>query len=88
MQTGQSTWQFTGAHDRWIGGALVVDKMIYAPNADYRLYALNLQGILQWSFEADQSIWCTPVSDGTNVYFGTLGRKVYAVNAQTGSQVS
>ena len=86
-QTGQSTWQFTGARDRWIGGVLVADGMIYAPNADYRLYALDLQGKLQWSFEADQSIWGTPVSDGTNVYFGTLGRKVYAVNAQTGSQV-
>lgn len=85
-QTGQSNWQFTDARDRWIGGALVTDKMIYAPNADYILYALNLQGKLQWSFPADQSIWGTPVSDGTNVYFGTLGKKVYAVNAQTGKQ--
>ncbi len=85
-QTGQSTWQFTEAHDRWIGGALVADGIIYAPNADYKLYALNLQGQLQWSFEADQAIWGTPVSDGTNVYFGTLGRRVYAVNAQTGKQ--
>ena len=85
-QTGQSKWQFTGAHDRWIGGALVVNNMIYAPNADYNLYALNLRGELQWSFQADQAIWGQPVSDGTNVYFGTLGRKVYAVNAQTGKQ--
>ncbi len=86
-QTGKSNWQFTDARDRWIGGALVVNKMIYAPNADYNLYALNLQGQLQWTFPADQSIWGAPVSDGTNIYFGTLGRKVYAVNAQTGKQV-
>jgi outer membrane protein assembly factor BamB len=86
-KTGNSIWEFTQAHDRWIGGALVTDKMIFAPNADYKLYALNLQGTLQWSFEADQSIWGTPVSDGTNIYFGTLGRKVYAVDAQTGKQV-
>jgi outer membrane protein assembly factor BamB len=85
-KTGKSIWQFTQAHDRWYGGALVTDKMIYAPNADYTLYALNLQGTLQWSFEADQSIWGKPVSDGTNIYFGTLGRKVYAVNAQTGQK--
>jgi outer membrane protein assembly factor BamB len=39
-----------------------------------------------WSFSADQAIWGTPVSDGKNVYFGTLGRKVYAVNVQTGKQ--
>ncbi len=86
-QTGQSNWQFTNARDRWIGGPLVVNNMIYAPNADYNLYALNLRGELQWTFAADQSIWGEPVSDGTNVYFGTLGRKVYSVNAQTGKQV-
>ena len=85
-KTGKSNWQFIDAHDRWIGGVFATDKMIYAPNADYKLYALNLQGSLQWSFGADQAIWGSPVSDGTNVYFGTLGRKVYAVNAQTGQQ--
>jgi len=85
-QTGQSTWQFTGARDRWIGGPVVINNMIYAPNADYKLYALNLRGELQWAFEADESIWGAPVSDGMNVYFGSLGRKVYAVNAQTGKQ--
>src|SRR5512136_619553 len=86
-QTGQSNWQFTNARDRWIGGVLVADDMIYAPNADYNLYALNLRGGLQWTFQADQAIWGEPASDGTNVYFGTLGRRVYAVNAQTGKQV-
>jgi len=86
-QTGQSTWQFTGAHDRWFGGVLAVNNMIYAPNADYNLYALDLKGQLQWAFSADQSIWGAPVSDGTNIYFGTLGRKVYAVDAKTGKQV-
>jgi len=86
-QTGKTIWTYTQARDRWIGGVVATDKMIYAPNADYKLYALSLQGSLQWSFEADQAIWGTPVTDGTNVYFGTLGRKVYAVNAQTGQQV-
>jgi outer membrane protein assembly factor BamB len=87
LKTGASNWQFTDAHDRWIGGALVANAMIYAPNADYSLYALNFQGQLQWTFEADQSIWGTPVSDGTNIYFGTLGKRVYAVDAKTGKQV-
>jgi outer membrane protein assembly factor BamB len=86
-QTGQSNWQFTNARDRWIGGVLVANDLIYAPNADYNLYALNLRGGLQWTFQADQAIWGEPVSDGKTVYFGTLGRKVYAVNAQTGKQV-
>jgi eukaryotic-like serine/threonine-protein kinase len=85
--TGTSNWQFTDARDRYFGGALVANDMIYAPNADYNLYALDLKGKLQWTFPADQSIWGTPVSDGANVYFGTLGRKVYAVDAKSGKQV-
>jgi outer membrane protein assembly factor BamB len=87
LQTHQSTWQFTGAKDRWIAGVLVTDNMIYAANADYNLYALNFKGELQWTFAADQALWGTPASDGTNVYFGTLGRNVYAVNASTGKKV-
>ena len=86
-QTGASNWQFTNAHDRYFGGVLVANNMIYAPNADYNLYALDMKGQLQWTFEADQSIWGAPASDGTNIYFGTLGRKVYAVDAKTGKQV-
>jgi len=87
VQTGTSNREFDGAHDRWIGGPLVADNTIYAPNADYNLYALDLQGNLKWSFRADQAIWGMPVSDGANVYFGTLGRRVYAVNAQSGQEV-
>ena len=87
-QTGAEKWRFEQAKDRWIGGALVSTDSIYAPNADYNLYALTLAGTQKWvaPFQADQAIWGSPVTDGTNVYFGTLGRHVYAVNAQTGKQ--
>ena len=87
-QTGVENWRFEQAKDRWIGGALVTNDTIFAPNSDYNLYALTLTGAPKWvaPFQADQAIWGTPVSDGTNVYFGTLGRHVYAVNAQTGKQ--
>ena len=86
-QTGVENWEFKTARDRWIGAVVVVDNTIYAPNADYKLYAVNLDGTLKWSFLADQSIWGAPATDGMNVYFGTLGRKIYAVNAQTGAEV-
>ncbi len=83
-QTGKTLWTFDKATDRYIAGPLVTDSMIYAPNADYNLYALDLSGNLQWSFSANQALWGSPVSDGTNVYFGTLGKQVYALNAATG----
>lgn len=87
-QSGAENWRYEGAKDRWIGGVLVTEDTIYATNADYKLYALTFTGTLKWvaPFQADQAIWGSPVSDGTNVYFGTLGRHVYAVNAQTGKQ--
>ncbi len=77
-------WAFTGAHDRYIGSPLVTSDTIYAPNADYRLYALDLQGQLKWNFKADQSLWATPATDGKNVYFGSLGGMFYSVDAATG----
>ncbi len=86
VQTGAQNWVFDQARDRWIGGALVAGDMIYAPNADYNLYALDLQGNLKWTFTADQSLWAAPVSDGQRVYFGTLGHKVYAVDAASGAK--
>ena len=86
--TGAEKWRFEQAKDRWIGGALVTNDSIYAPNADYNLYALTLAGAPKWvaPFQADQAIWGTPITDGTNIYFGTLGRHVYSLNAQTGKK--
>jgi len=87
-QSGAQNWSFDQARNRWIGGVLVTNDTIYATNSDYNLYALTFTGTLKWvsPFLADQAIWGSPVSDGANVYFGTLGRHVYAVNAQTGRQ--
>jgi outer membrane protein assembly factor BamB len=87
-QSGAENWRFEQAKDRWIGGVLITNDAIYATNADYSLYALTFTGTLKWvsPFQADQAIWGSPVSDGTNVYFGTLGRQIYAVNAITGKQ--
>jgi len=87
VSTGKSTWEFDGAHDRYLGGSLATADMIYAPNADYNLYALDLQGNLKWSFTADQSIWAAPVTDGKNIYFGDNGFHVYAIDAKTGAKV-
>ncbi len=78
--SGTQKWTFAEAHDRYVASVLVDGDTIYAPNSDYRLYALGLNGSLKWSFKADQSIWGTPVVDGNNVYFGTLGHRVYAVD--------
>jgi eukaryotic-like serine/threonine-protein kinase len=84
---GSINWKFSGARDRYIGSVLVSGDMIYAPNADYKLYALNLEGELQWSFEAEQSFWSPPVADGKTLFIGSLDRKLYALDASSGEKV-
>ncbi|MBA4380035.1 MAG: hypothetical protein C0393_05030 [Anaerolinea sp.] len=80
-QNGQVNWQFEAARDRWIGSVLVANDLIYAPNADYNLYVLNLRGQLQWKFEARQALWAAPVTDGQRIYLGSLDHKLYALDA-------
>jgi outer membrane protein assembly factor BamB len=88
-QSGVQNWVFSQAKDRWIGGVLITADTIYGANADYNVYAISFSGEAKWvtPFVADQSIWGSPVTDGTNIYFGTLGRNVFAVNATTGKLV-
>jgi eukaryotic-like serine/threonine-protein kinase len=83
---GSIRWEFNGAKDRYIGSVLVTADRIYAPNADYKLYALDLKGNLQWSFAAEQSFWSAPVADGNSLYIGSLDRKLYALDAETGDK--
>jgi len=84
---GAINWTFEGSRDRWIGSVLVANDLIYAPSADYKLYALNLEGELQWTFQAGQALWAAPVSDGERVYLTSLDHQVYALNARTGEKI-
>lgn len=81
---GSENWTFTEAKDRYIGGILNTGELILAPNADFHLYALDLDGKLKWKFTADAELWAPPVVDGEKAYFGSLGHTVYAVNIKTG----
>ena len=83
-QNGNIKWQYSEARDRWIGSVLVANDLIYAPNADYNLYAFNLSGAFQWKFAAHEAIWSAPITDGQRVYFGAFDRTVYALDAHSG----
>lgn len=84
---GSVNWTFEDSKDHWIGSAVTGNDMIFAPSADYNLYALDMQGKLVWKFTAEQALWGMPVIDGTNVYFGSMDHKVYALNMTTGKLV-
>ena len=59
-QDGTPRWQFEGTNWFW-AGAVSNGDLIFAPNMDGHIYALDTDGILQWKFDAGDSIVSPPV---------------------------
>jgi outer membrane protein assembly factor BamB len=86
-KNGNTNWQFTQASGRYEGSVLVTSDTIYAPNADYSVYALDLEGGLKWKFTTGQAVWAQPASDGEVVYVNSLDHFTYALKATDGSLI-
>ena len=86
-ETGKDTWSFSDAADHWVASPLVVDEMIYAPNADGYLYVFDLakdgNNKLVTKVERGGKLWSQPVSDETFLYVPSLDHHLHAVNIQT-----
>jgi outer membrane protein assembly factor BamB len=82
-------WPFTQAKNRYIASALVAEGNIFAPAADQNLYALDLNGQLQWTFTAESESWAQPISDDNCecLYLTSMDHTVYAIDPQDGSQI-
>lgn len=82
-------WPFTQAKNRYIASALVAGGNIFAPAADQNLYALDLNGQLQWIFTAEGESWAQPISDVNCecIYLTSMDHTVYAIDPQDGSQI-
>lgn len=91
-ETGQymtENWTFDAAENRYIASSLVVDGSIYAPAADENLYALDMEGRLQWTFTSKGESWAQPIAsiDCGCIYLTALDHTVYAINPQDGNQI-
>ncbi|MFC2028728.1 PQQ-binding-like beta-propeller repeat protein [Chloroflexota bacterium] len=84
---GNENWTFTGAGDRFIGSVAVGAERIFAPSADFNVYALDLNGNLDWSFETGAAIWSQPVIGDGLVYVASLDSTVYALEIASGRLV-
>ncbi len=84
-KTGQEKWikPFSGAKDRWIASPLVVGAAIYAPNADGKLYILDMDGGLIDTVELGGALWSQPATDGQLLYVTSLNHHLYAVDLVT-----
>ncbi|MCW5877629.1 MAG: PQQ-binding-like beta-propeller repeat protein [Anaerolineales bacterium] len=85
--TGSQQWAFNAGGNRYIGSALAVGQLVYAPNSDHKLYALDNRGNLQWSFTTGEPIWSQPASDGSTLYVASMDHMLYALDAQSGEQL-
>jgi outer membrane protein assembly factor BamB len=83
--TASVKWSFTDAKSRYVGSPLIAGDTILAPNADYTLYALDLQGALKWKFKARQALWSQPVTDGEKVYLASMDHYLYGLSLADGS---
>ena len=78
---------FTSAKNRWIGAPIVVDDVIYAPNSNGSLYALDLDGEEIWSFATEASIWASPIIVDNTIYVTSMDHFLYALNISDGSEI-
>ena len=86
-KNGTTNWLFTQAAGRYVGSVLITSDAIYAPNADYSVYALDLEGGLKWKFTTGQAVWAQPASDGAVVYVNSLDHFTYALKATDGALI-
>ncbi len=82
INSGLFKWAFDGAVDKYIGSALISDEVIFAPNSDGFLYALDLDGNLLWKFKADGPNWTAPVTDGDLVFMASMDHFLYTFRVE------
>ena len=80
---GNMNWIFTDAKGVWLGSPIVLDEIIYAPNTDGKIYALDLNGAFLWAKAIGGALWSQPVSDGELLYVTSLDHHVYAFSPRT-----
>jgi outer membrane protein assembly factor BamB len=87
--TGTENWPFDEATDRYVSSSLGAGDLIYAPNANHELYALDLSGNVQWEFSESQGpLWAKPVPESSCecLYVPSMDHHLYAIDASTGAQ--
>jgi outer membrane protein assembly factor BamB len=91
-ETGEETWRFTGgdASKEFVDGAVSDGKLIYAPNGDGNLYAIDPtqkeqgQPKVVWKFNTGNRLWSRPLLANGVIYQGAMNHKLYALDAATG----
>jgi outer membrane protein assembly factor BamB len=82
-ETGKENWAepFSGAKGVWVASPLVMNEVIYAPNADGFLYILDMRGRqIADPVELGGSLWSAPATDGMLLYVTSLDHHFHVFN--------
>jgi eukaryotic-like serine/threonine-protein kinase len=85
-KTGTEKWQYADADNRYIAAPLAVEQVIFAPNANNNLYAMDLQGNLLWTYSTAGPLWATPATDPDCkcIYLPSMDHTLYSIDAKSG----
>jgi len=90
-QDGSERWRFSGGQREYVDGVASDGKLIFAPNGDHTLYALdpsqleNGEPKVAWTFTAKNKLWSRPLVTNGRVYQASLDHNLYALDAATGA---
>ncbi len=91
-RSGVKNWSYTvvsadNSTVRFIASPLVAEGRIYAPASNNTLYALNLDGTLEWTFKTGDPLWATPIySESCGcLYQVSMDHFVYALDPERGT---
>jgi outer membrane protein assembly factor BamB len=89
--SGVRKWNFSVPTDskfvvRFIDSPLVTDQGIFAPASNNILYALDLDGRLQWEFPTEEPLWASPVwsENCMCIYQVSMDHHLYALDPENG----
>ncbi len=80
IESGAAEWTFSDAEGYYIGQPAEFGGVVYAPNNDGSLYAIDANGDLQWEFKTGHYVWAQPKITEDAVYVGSMDHYVYALS--------
>ena len=88
-ENGRENWVFSGSTDKLIASPLVTEEGIFQVSADGKLYALDFDGDLKWTFETGGPVWARPAANEecTCLFLASMDHHVYAVDAVSGDLI-
>jgi outer membrane protein assembly factor BamB len=95
-QNGQEVWRFSAGQTsrEYVDGVATDGKLIFAPNGDNVLYALDpsqmngAQPRLAWTFTGSTNkLWTRPLVADGKIYLPSLDHHLFALDAATGKEL-